>query len=158
LPYKDIEKQRAWKRAWKERNRDKVLAEKKRYREKKRANSPTKPEKVPLHGHNKRHRPDGKDSPEYSSYIHAKMRCNNPKTDGYKNYGGRGIEFKFTSFLEFYEHIGPRPEGTSLDRKDNNGHYEPGNVKWSTQSNQLFNRRKKSEMPQTPTPLGTILR
>ena len=83
----------------------------------------------------------GHKTPEYRSYTAAKSRCNNPKCIAWKHYGGRGIKFLFTSFEEFFIELGPRPEGKSLDRKDNDGNYEPGNVKWSTQREQMLNRR-----------------
>jgi hypothetical protein len=85
---------------------------------------------------------DGKLSPEYVSYHHAKDRCNNPNTRKYSIYGGRGIEFRFKSFKQFIDELGPRPKGTTLDRKEGNGHYEPGNVRWATPREQGQNRRK----------------
>lgn len=82
-------------------------------------------------------------SPEYRSYYHAKQRCNNPKEAGYERYGGRGIEFRFESFEEFYADVGNKPTlKHSLDRIDVNGHYELGNIKWSTVSEQNNNTRR----------------
>lgn len=82
---------------------------------------------------------------EYKAYIQAKVRCTNEKASGDKwpFYGGRGIEFRFLSFEEFIAHIGlaPSPDH-SLDRIENNGHYEVGNVRWATKSTQMLNRRK----------------
>jgi hypothetical protein len=80
-------------------------------------------------------------TPEYHAYQHAKDRCENPKNAGYRNYGGRGIKFLFTSFAEFFAELGPRPRGKSLDRIKNNGNYELGNVRWATWSQQNKNRR-----------------
>lgn len=81
------------------------------------------------------------DTVEYEAYSHAKRRCNIPKDPGYKNYGGRGIEFRFESFPQFLAEIGPRPTPKhSLDRKDNDGHYEIGNVRWATKKEQERNR------------------
>lgn len=77
-------------------------------------------------------------TPENWAYKGAKRRCADPT---YGNYGGRGIKFLFKSFSEFYAHIGPRPEGMTLDRIDNDGHYEIGNVRWATRSQQNRNRR-----------------
>lgn len=74
----------------------------------------------------------------------AKSRCTTRTSKAYKNYGGRGIEFRFVSPLAMaewvIEHLG-YPEGRSIDRIDNDGHYEPGNLKWSTLSEQMENRR-----------------
>lgn len=80
-------------------------------------------------------------TPEYSSYKNAKKRCNNSNAPRYDRYGGRGIKFLFNSFEEFYKELGPRPLHTSLDRIDNDGHYEKGNVRWSTPIEQVHNRR-----------------
>lgn len=81
-------------------------------------------------------------TPEYRSYTHAKSRCVNITDKGYKDYGGRGIEFRFTSFEEFLEEINLRPTSRhSLDRIDNDGHYEKGNVRWATRQEQSLNRR-----------------
>jgi hypothetical protein len=71
-------------------------------------------------------------SREYRSYQAAKFRCSNPKCCKWQYYGGRGIKFLFTSFEQFFAELGPRPTGTTLDRIENDGNYEPGNVRWAT--------------------------
>lgn len=83
-------------------------------------------------------------SSEYHSYQFAKNRCNNESYERYHDYGGRGIEFRFNSFEEFYAELGDKPEPKkdhSVDRINNNGHYERGNVRWEIQKNQARNRR-----------------
>lgn len=83
----------------------------------------------------------GKCTPEYVAYQNAKARCTNPKCDKFSYYGGRGIKFLFASFAEFIADIGPRPKGKTLDRIDNNGNYELGNVRWATKAQQNENKR-----------------
>jgi hypothetical protein len=80
-------------------------------------------------------------SPEHGAWRDAKRRCTNPKVKNWKHYGGRGIRFLFTSFEQFFAELGPRPAGTSLDRINNDGNYEPGNVRWATRLEQTQNRR-----------------
>ena len=91
------------------------------------------------HGHAIR----GKMSREYEAFRNAKRRCvkNHPDRRYYAN---RGIKFRFKSFLEFLNHIGPKPSPElTLDRINNDGHYEPGNVRWATRSQQVRNCRKR---------------
>lgn len=96
--------------------------------------------KLRSHGHCLGHR----SSPEYKAWQDAKDRCTNRNRWDFKHYGGRGIEFKFKSFLEFFACLGPKPEQTlSLDRINNDGHYEPGNVRWATKLEQSANRRPR---------------
>lgn len=82
-----------------------------------------------------------KTHPEYRAYHNAEQRCNNPNSQRYNSYGGRGIEFRFSSFQEFYKEVGPRPPGTTLERHNTNGHYEAGNCSWEPDSVQRANRR-----------------
>lgn len=89
-----------------------------------------------------------KNSPEYVSYLAARARCNNPNDEHYPNWGGRGIEFRFSSFEEFHAEVGDRPVPKflfSIGRIDNNGHYERGNVRWETDTQQNRNRRKRGQ-------------
>ncbi len=106
---------------------------------------------------NLRHGMTGK--PEFRAYCGARQRCLNPKSPRYSRYGGRGIEFRYASFQEFLADVGFRPSPQhSLDRKDNDGHYEVGNCRWATRSQQARNQRrvgrfalKKPAMPELTT-------
>ena len=80
-------------------------------------------------------------SPEYRAYIDAKSRCTNPNSGRWYTHGGRGIKFLFENFHDFFLAVGARPEGMTLDRTNNDGHYEVGNIRWATPSQQASNRR-----------------
>lgn len=81
-------------------------------------------------------------TPEYKAYVHAKDRCRNPNDKSYPDYGGRGIEFRFQSFEEFFAEAGYRPSPKlSIHRIDNEGHYEIGNIEWATKKVQSNHRR-----------------
>jgi hypothetical protein len=75
-----------------------------------------------------------------------KSRCLNQNATGYSNWGGRGITIHpswISSFQQFYSDMGPRPAGTTLDRIDNDGNYEPGNCRWATTMEQAASQRKR---------------
>lgn len=82
---------------------------------------------------------------EYRIWVHIKQRCLNPQYGMYPDYGGRGIQICAewsNSFEAFFRDIGPRPGPEySVDRRDVNGHYEPGNCRWATDAEQCSNRR-----------------
>jgi len=84
-------------------------------------------------------------TPEYNAFYNARRRCVSPKSKDYANYGGRGMRFRFASFVVFYQELGPRPSPKhTLDRKNNDGHYESGNVRWATRTEQMQNQRKRT--------------
>ena len=86
--------------------------------------------------------------PLYETYRCMLRRCNNPMHIAYPNYGGRGIsvcpEWE-EDFWTFVDNVGERPEGHTLDRINNDGNYEPTNIRWSSPSEQQTNTRQVKE-------------
>lgn len=83
-------------------------------------------------------------TPEYGVWQAMRQRCTNPKTAGYKNYGGRGIVIcsEWMDFLTFLADMGPRPSPShSIERNDVNGPYADWNCRWATQGEQMKNTR-----------------
>jgi hypothetical protein len=82
----------------------------------------------------------------------ARGRCTNPSDPAWHRYGGRGIEFRFESVtaagLWIMEHLGV-DQVRSIDRINNDGHYEPGNLRWATRVQQNWNKRTNVREPWT---------
>lgn len=85
-------------------------------------------------------------NPLYRTWTMMMRRCGNPEDNRWDRYGGRGIKVcdrwrDVCLFIEDIERdLGPRPKGMTLDRKNNDGDYEPGNVRWATQLQQARNK------------------
>lgn len=79
----------------------------------------------------------------YSSWQAMRYRCSNPNNRNYKRYGGRGITVcdRWNDFVNFLADMGERPEGTSIDRINNDKGYYPDNCQWATPKQQANNRR-----------------
>lgn len=83
--------------------------------------------------------------PRWRNMLH---RCENPEDSHYSLYGGRGISVcpewhdvaVFVAYLDSV--LGPRPKGYTFDRIDNEGNYEPGNVRWASPVTQRNNQRR----------------
>jgi hypothetical protein len=83
----------------------------------------------------------------YQTWKDIKQRCYNPNNKDFKNYGYRGIKLysewinNYNLFQEWIlSNIGDRPLGLTLDRINNNGNYEPNNLRWATSSQQQKNK------------------
>lgn len=83
-------------------------------------------------------------SPHYHRWRHMMDRCYNPTCDAYKDYGGRAIKVdeRWHDIRNFVDELPDGyQEGLEIDRINNDGHYEPGNVRWATRQQNSDNRR-----------------
>ena len=91
---------------------------------------------------------EARNHPLFMRWYSMIQRCHNPMSQAYENYGARGIivseEFRSEpeGFWNYVDHVGlpPSPEMT-IDRIDNDGNYERGNLRWADSLTQVFNRR-----------------
>jgi hypothetical protein len=91
------------------------------------------------HGHNHR----GQRTKTYRAWVNMRSRCDNPKVNCYKDYGGRGIKYceRWSTFANFLADLGECPPDRMLERRDNSGNYEPANCLWATPVEQANNKR-----------------
>lgn len=83
--------------------------------------------------------------PEYRVWVMMRDRCKNPKSPKWPRYGGRGIRVceRWEVFGNFIADMGRRPgPDFSIDRRDNDGNYEPSNCRWATRSQQARNQKR----------------
>ena len=93
-------------------------------------------------GHNKQH--GESQTPEYRAWSAMKARCERETHPAFRHYGGRGIKVCKSwseNYLNFLRDMGRRPEGATLDRLDNMGHYSPENCRWVSHQKNLQNTR-----------------
>jgi len=93
------------------------------------------------------HTIDGRAShPLYGVWKEMIARCHRESHRDYHYYGQRGIRVCYgwrRSFAQFLNDMGPRPEGMTIERRNNDDDYEPKNCYWATWSEQAYNRRAK---------------
>lgn len=111
--------------------------------------------------------PDGKRLPEYRIWQQMIDRCTNPNNPSFRHYGGRGVSVCarwMKSFEDFLVDVGCRPYQAKprqwfIDRIDNDGNYEPGNVRWATPSQSAMNQRRRGKYCDSsgnPTPIRVL--
>lgn len=128
---------REQRKGYRENNKEKIQESSKKYYEE---NSDKIKEYQKYHRENLRH-------PDWKIWDSVNQRCTNPNNPSYKYYGALGIvrHPSWNSFEQFIKDMGPRPEPRhlySIDRKNPNGNYEPGNCRWATADIQTANQRR----------------
>ena len=91
------------------------------------------------HGHGRK----GLRTPTYATWQNMRQRCNDPNHDAFEYYGGRGIKIcaSWDNYENFLADMGEKPVGLTIERKDNNKDYGPGNCVWLAHKEQMRNRR-----------------
>lgn len=81
----------------------------------------------------------------YDRWKGILARCYNPEHKSYENYGGRGIRVceRWHDFQNFIDDMGFPPSGLIIDRRNNDGNYEPGNCRWTSHRVNANNRRPR---------------
>lgn len=112
-------------------------------------------DQVGVSNNNYRHGLSG--HPLFDAWYQMLRRCENTGNSQYEDYGGRGIQVcdqwhdPAVFIADIERSLGSRPGGCTLDRIDNDGNYEPGNVRWAPRSVQNGNQRRR---PQRGYPQG----
>lgn len=96
-------------------------------------------------------------TPIYKTWREMHTRCYNKNRKSYIDYGGRDINIceRWLKFENFYADMGEKPKGMSIDRKNNDGNYEPSNCRWATKQQQINNRRSSDKWNFKNSPLST---
>lgn len=91
-----------------------------------------------------------KKNPWYNHYAHTRQRCTNPNNIKFKNYGGRGIKLLMT--VDDFRFLWFRDKAyllnrASIDREDNDGHYELSNYRFMELGKNSSRRHRGSKHP-----------